>query len=185
MPRSRKAFGPDTMKRTILLAALAAALLPANAANGEPSDRTWVTDGGVIVLERHGKDAPRAPPPTPAAPANSGDAKAAEAEARRNLKSLYVAEKAYFQERDRYSDDLAEIGFVPEACADGTKPATQGRRSASGCYFVYKVVLAGRGPDSRFVGYAYGAAPVVKGVEYQIFSDGEQAGTPKRVEQIR
>ena len=36
------------------------------------------------------------------------------AESVANLKVLYPAERAYFQESDRYSVDAAEIGFDPE-----------------------------------------------------------------------
>ena len=168
------------MKRAIPFAA--AIFLFSLASPHASADKTWTTDGGVIVLERQGKEAPAPPAAPPASPPPLAASRSAESEAKANLKALFTAEMAYFQEHERFSDDLADIGFVPEACPDGTKPATVGRRSASGCFFVYKVVLAGQGPQARFIGYAYGAAPAVKGVEFQVFSDGEGQGIPKRVD---
>ncbi len=37
-----------------------------------------------------------------------------EYEARSNLKSLYTAERALMQERDKFSNDFVELGFFPE-----------------------------------------------------------------------
>jgi len=42
-------------------------------------------------------------------------ARAKQHECKTNLKAIYMAERVYFQENDRYSEDLKEIGFAPEA----------------------------------------------------------------------
>jgi len=42
-------------------------------------------------------------------------ARAKQAECKSNLKALYTAEKSFFQETERYSEDLQEIGFNPES----------------------------------------------------------------------
>lgn len=40
--------------------------------------------------------------------------RARQAEAKSNLKGLYTAERAYFSEKDAFSDEFATIGFKPE-----------------------------------------------------------------------
>jgi type IV pilus assembly protein PilA len=41
-------------------------------------------------------------------------ARSKQSEAKANLKALFTAEKAYFQEKDKYSSLVGEIGFAPE-----------------------------------------------------------------------
>jgi len=41
-------------------------------------------------------------------------ARSKQSEAKTNLKALFQAEKAYFAERDTYSNDMQAIGFIPE-----------------------------------------------------------------------
>jgi len=41
-------------------------------------------------------------------------ARSKQSEAKSNLKALYTAEKAFFQEKDRYSSLTTEVGFAPE-----------------------------------------------------------------------
>jgi type IV pilus assembly protein PilA len=41
-------------------------------------------------------------------------ARAKQGEAKSNLKSLFTAQRSFFQEKDRYSDLVNEIGFTPE-----------------------------------------------------------------------
>jgi type IV pilus assembly protein PilA len=41
-------------------------------------------------------------------------ARSKQSEAKANLKAMYTAEKAYFQEKDTYSASVATIGFAPE-----------------------------------------------------------------------
>jgi type IV pilus assembly protein PilA len=41
-------------------------------------------------------------------------ARSKQSEAKANLKAIYTAEKAYFQEKDTYSPEVGRIGFAPE-----------------------------------------------------------------------
>ena len=41
-------------------------------------------------------------------------ARSKQSEAKANLKASFTAMKAFFQEKDRYSDKVQEVGFVPE-----------------------------------------------------------------------
>src|SRR5205085_1607590 len=41
-------------------------------------------------------------------------ARAKQSEAKANLKAVYTAEKAYYQEKDTYSNEVGRIGFAPE-----------------------------------------------------------------------
>jgi type IV pilus assembly protein PilA len=41
-------------------------------------------------------------------------ARSKQSEAKANLKSMFTAEKAFFQEKDRYSGFVSEVGYVPE-----------------------------------------------------------------------
>ncbi len=41
-------------------------------------------------------------------------ARAKQSEAKANLKAMFTAEKAFFQEKDRFSSLVGEIGFAPE-----------------------------------------------------------------------
>ena len=41
-------------------------------------------------------------------------ARSKQSEAKANLKSMFTAEKAYFQEKDRYSPYVYDVGFTPE-----------------------------------------------------------------------
>ena len=41
-------------------------------------------------------------------------ARSKQSEAKANLKAMYTAEKAYFQEKDTYSEVVGKIGFAPE-----------------------------------------------------------------------
>lgn len=42
------------------------------------------------------------------------NSRAKQSEAKVNLKSIFVAEKAFFADQDRYSESIAEIGWSPE-----------------------------------------------------------------------
>ena len=41
-------------------------------------------------------------------------ARSKQSEAKANLKALFTAQKSFYQEKDRYSESLLEIGWVPE-----------------------------------------------------------------------
>lgn len=42
------------------------------------------------------------------------ESRSKQVEAKANLKAAYTAERAYFAEKDTYSDRIAEVGFLPE-----------------------------------------------------------------------
>src|SRR6266849_8454536 len=41
-------------------------------------------------------------------------ARSKQGEAKSNLKSMFTAERSFYQEKDRYSNQVDEIGFAPE-----------------------------------------------------------------------
>lgn len=41
-------------------------------------------------------------------------ARSKQGEAKSNLKSLFTAQRSFYQEKDRYSDNIRDIGFAPE-----------------------------------------------------------------------
>lgn len=90
-------------------------------------------------------------------------------EAAQNLRALFTAEKAYFGERDRYSQDLATVGFVPEPCLDGTR-ADGLPPPGAGCYFHYHVEVQGTAPQQTFTATARGTGPL-EGTTLQYRSD--------------
>ena len=75
-------------------------------------------------------------------------------EAAMNLRSLFTAQKSYFQEKDRYSEDLALVGFVPERCEGGIV-AWSGE--VAGCHYAYRVEVQGVAPEQTFTAFARGA----------------------------
>ena len=109
-------------------------------------------------------------------------ASAMEKEAFANLKALYVAQKAYFAERDRYSTDLDAIGFAPdEWCQDGARLTIKEKPSAAkkiGCHFVYEVETMDR--SRQFRAHARGAAGAALGRDFLVESSGEHMGIPRR-----
>lgn len=89
-------------------------------------------------------------------------------EAALNLRGLFTAEKAHFQERDRYSGSLDEVGFRPEPCLDGSRADGQPPPGA-GCYFHYEVEVQGTAPEQTFTATARGTGPL-EGTELRLSS---------------
>ena len=112
------------------------------------------------------------------------DARGLEAEAFQGLKALYVSEKAYFAEKDRYSPSLDQIGFAPsEWCEDGARLRIKEKSTEFkkvGCHFVYELETLGEGPQMQFRAYARGAATPAIGLNYLVESSGQYAGIPRR-----
>jgi prepilin-type N-terminal cleavage/methylation domain-containing protein len=83
-------------------------------------------------------------------------ARAKQSEAKANLKASFTAIKAFYQEKDRYSSIVTEIGFVPERnnrfayFLNGTTPVLSDR---TGSVETYPVGSNGIGVDV-FKGYA-------------------------------
>lgn len=102
-----------------------------------------------------------------------------EEEAISHLKSLWTAERAYFAERDRYTSNLRELGFEPDAFnEDGAKmkEKVDGEKTAASAHYIYSVELDDRG----FIARARGAVGDAKGIEFELRSFGEDAGVPKK-----
>ncbi|MBS1149100.1 MAG: hypothetical protein H6Q89_798 [Myxococcaceae bacterium] len=121
----------------------------------------------------------RGPTPDPAAVL-----KQLEAEAFLNLKGLYVAQKAYFAEKDRFTTNLDEVGFAPdEWCEDGARLRIKEKPTAFrkiGCHFIYEVETLGAAPQMEFRAYARGAVGAALGFNYLVESSGDQRGIPRR-----
>jgi type IV pilus assembly protein PilA len=64
-------------------------------------------------------------------------ARSKQSEAKANLKAMFTAEKAFFQEKDRFSTFVGEVGFAPERnnryayYLDGTTTSYDNRTAAS------------------------------------------------------
>ncbi len=109
--------------------------------------------------------------------------KALEAEAFKNLKSLFIAQKSYFAERDLYTTNLNMIGFEPdEWCEDAARLRIKEKPTEFkkvGCHFIYEVETLGTAPQIQFRAYARGAVAPVVGVNYLVESSGPYAGIPR------
>ena len=112
------------------------------------------------------------------------DQKALEAEAFQGLKSVFIAEKSYFAEKDTYSNSFDQIGFAPaEWCEDGARLRIKEKSTAFkkvGCHFVYELETLGEGVQMQFRAYARGAATPAIGLNYLVESSGQYAGIPRR-----
>jgi len=77
-----------------------------------------------------------------------------EAEAFKSLRAIFIAQKSFFAERDRYATSFDQIGFAPdEWCEDGarlriTEKPTEFKKV--GCHFVYEVEILGEGVQMQF-----------------------------------
>jgi hypothetical protein len=94
-------------------------------------------------------------------------AKAALAEAqdegRRLVKMAATSERAFYAEKDAYSADPMDIGFLPEPCPDKSRaPARKGEVAA--CRFVVTIKVTGKGPDAQVLLTATGVVAPVKGM---------------------
>lgn len=107
-------------------------------------------------------------------PAKSFTCAAQEREGFNSLRSLYTAERSYFQEKDQYSSNLANVGFLPESCSDGTRPPVQEPGGVAGCRFVYSVAVTG--PYS-FIATARGVSGTVEGMVLKVDETGRLSVT--------
>lgn len=92
-------------------------------------------------------------------------------EAALGLRSVYTAERSFFQEKDLYSGDLTLIGFLPEPCLDGTRLGG-GEPPATGCHYTYRVEVQGVAPEQTFTAIARDA----EGAELRL--DSSSTWTP-------
>ncbi|MFY0582297.1 hypothetical protein ACN28S_55675 [Cystobacter fuscus] len=80
-----------------------------------------------------------------------------EGEAIREMRALYEAERSFLYEKDKYSQDLAQVGFAPVACADGSRAPLPGPGWVAGCHFAYRVESVTGLPAASFAAIARGA----------------------------
>ena len=79
-------------------------------------------------------------------------ARSKQGEAKANLKALFTAQRAYFQEKDRYSPYINEIGFTPERgnryqYINGATVTYQARTAAGGVIACEGAASAGSASD--------------------------------------
>ncbi|ATB33538.1 hypothetical protein [Melittangium boletus] len=74
-------------------------------------------------------------------PAESFTCSAQMREGMQNIRALFTSERAFLQEKDRYSSNFQELGFLPLGCTDPTSPALPDGTWIGGCRFIYHVDL--------------------------------------------
>lgn len=102
-----------------------------------------------------------------------------EREAEINLMMLKTSQRAYFQEKDRYSPDAAEIGFSPLVRGDALRALAANPGWIPGSRFLYRIELFNSRSGPTFAGYAKGISGAVKGSLLKIgYREGASAQTP-------
>ena len=127
---------------------------------------------GAAAIAR--ADAPAAKPPETEA------LKKLQAEAFAGLKAIFVCQKSFFAERDKYTANFDEMGFAPDPwCEDGARlkiKETDTPHKKIGCHFIYEIETLSKG---GFRAYARGAVEPTLGVVYLVESEGRYAGIPR------
>ncbi len=62
-------------------------------------------------------------------------------EGMKGIRDLYISERAFFQEKDRYSANFQELNFYALGCTDLTSTPVPDPQWKAGCRFVYHVAL--------------------------------------------
>ncbi len=106
-------------------------------------------------------------------------ARSKQSEAKANLKSAFTAEKSYFQEKDRYSSDIGEVGFSPERgnryyyrLNAGTLEDRGNATIASGTYSGVGVDVYKHAGSAEPSGYAAGSADPNSGAAGTPYTSG-------------
>ncbi|QRO02238.1 hypothetical protein JRI60_26075 [Archangium violaceum] len=108
-------------------------------------------------------------------PAGSFTCAAQEREGIQGIRALFISERAFLQEKDRYSSNLAEVGFLPLGCTDGTRPSGPDSSWVGGCRFIYRVEVTG--PFS-FTATARAVSGLIEGTTIRIDETGTLTLTP-------
>jgi hypothetical protein len=99
-------------------------------------------------------------------------------EGTQHIRGLFITEKAFQQEKDRYSSNLQEIGFLPTGCTNGTRAAVPDSTWMGGCRFIYSVEVAGTGPEMTFIATARAISGPIAGTTLKINESGVLTITP-------
>ncbi|WNG57775.1 hypothetical protein F0U59_25700 [Archangium gephyra] len=99
-------------------------------------------------------------------------------EGTQNIRGLFITERAFLQEKDRYSSNLQEIGFFSMGCTDGTRAAVPDSSWMGGCRFIYSVEVAGTGPAMTFIATARAISGPIAGTTMKINETGVLTITP-------
>lgn len=78
-------------------------------------------------------------------PAESFTCAAQLREGLQDIRVLFITERALLQEKDRFSTDFAELGFLPDGCTTGARPRGPDSSWLGGCRFIYHVDLTATG----------------------------------------
>ncbi|WP_375760548.1 hypothetical protein [Corallococcus exercitus] len=131
-------------------------------ADGKPV-RVWPSE--LVLEDCHGVRRPEGTPlPAPLCEGAS------------NLKGFFTAQKAYFGEKDRYSESAAQVGFAPEPCLDGSRAPVPDDTWTAGCRFIYRAEVSGTAPEQTFRLTARGMKGPV--VEQKLMLDSEYTWSP-------
>ncbi|AKJ03650.1 hypothetical protein ATI61_11999 [Archangium gephyra] len=95
-----------------------------------------------------------------------------------HMRALYTTERGFLQEKDRYSSNLEEIGFVPMGCTDGTRAAVPDSSWTGGCRFIYRVDVQGTAPTMTFTATARAISGPIAGTTIKIDESGVLTLTP-------
>ncbi|MCY1078393.1 hypothetical protein [Archangium lansingense] len=113
-------------------------------------------------------------------PAASFTCEAQQREGVQAIRALFTTERAFLQEKDRYSSNFEEIGFVPMGCTNGTQAAVPDSSWIGGCRFIYRVELSGTGPAMTFIATARAISGPIAGTTMKIDQTGVLSITPVR-----
>ncbi|RKH14515.1 hypothetical protein D7X74_19880 [Corallococcus sp. CA047B] len=91
------------------------------------------------------------------------------------LRALYTSEMAYFGEKDRYTSNYAQLGFLPPGCADGTRAPVPDASWIGGCKFIFRADVTG---PSSFSLTARAVAGAIQGTVVTQVDQGEPVVTP-------
>ncbi|HYO70931.1 MAG TPA: hypothetical protein VEU33_33110 [Archangium sp.] len=95
-----------------------------------------------------------------------------------HIRALFTTERAFLQEKDRYSSNLEEIGFVPMGCTNGTRAAVPDSSWTGGCRFIYRADVAGTPPAMTFTATARAISGPIAGTTLKIDEAGVLTITP-------
>jgi hypothetical protein len=98
------------------------------------------------------------------------------------MRALFTTERAFLQEKDRYSSNLEEIGFLPMGCTNGTRAAVPDSSWMGGCRFIYRVELSGTGPSGKFTATARAVSGPIAGTTMKIDQTGVLTISPVHVD---